>query len=44
MLPEAEKLLRDFYRPYNTRLAAMTGDDRYLEWNNMRGQVAGSSA
>jgi hypothetical protein len=30
MLPETRRLLRGFYAPYNARLAAALGDDRWL--------------
>lgn len=40
MLPEAEQLLRRFYEPFNTRLAAITGDSRYLSWNEMQQPAA----
>ena len=34
MLPETERLLRDFYQPFVRRLAAMTGDDKFL-WTDL---------
>lgn len=33
MLPETQKMLREFYEPYNKRLAALLQDDRFL-WPN----------
>ncbi|KAG2501332.1 hypothetical protein HYH03_001123 [Edaphochlamys debaryana] len=31
--PEAKKILKDLYKPYNTKLAQVTGDPRYEKWN-----------
>ncbi|GAX80445.1 hypothetical protein CEUSTIGMA_g7884.t1 [Chlamydomonas eustigma] len=33
MLPEARKILNDFYKPYNTRLSKLLNDQRYDLWN-----------
>ncbi|MEW5313500.1 MAG: hypothetical protein WDW38_005064 [Sanguina aurantia] len=33
MLPEARAILLKFYKPYNTRLAELLHDPRYLTWN-----------
>lgn len=33
MLPEARAILLEFYKPYNTRLAELLHDPRYLKWN-----------
>ncbi|KAG1658985.1 hypothetical protein FOA52_008687 [Chlamydomonas sp. UWO 241] len=36
MLPEANQILADFYRPFNDRLAALLEDERVKEWNTRK--------
>ena len=33
MREDTRALLREFYRPFNERLAGMLGDEVYLKWN-----------
>ena len=33
MPAEARRLLLDFYRPHNVRLASLTGNTKFLDWN-----------
>ena len=32
MLPEARKLVTEFYQPWNERLADLLGDEYYRNW------------